>query len=68
MNRIRLAITAALLLPLAGCATLPPDTRAQEISYQALAAVDAAETLRIADSPARYHPRANPAEPAKAAA
>jgi hypothetical protein len=54
MNRIRLAITAALLLPLAGCATLPPDTAREEAAYQVLAAVDGAETLRTADNPTRY--------------
>jgi hypothetical protein len=54
MKPLRLAIAAALL-PLAGCATLPPDTRAEEITYQSLAAIDATETLRTADEPARYH-------------
>jgi hypothetical protein len=48
-------VLAATVGLLSGCAALPAETRAEETTYQVLAAVDAMQTLRTADTPGRLH-------------
>lgn len=43
------------VLLLTGCAALPPDSKLPEAAYQALHAVDFAQTVQIARSPDCYH-------------
>lgn len=47
-------ITALVVLLLAGCASWTPETRREEIAFQALSAVDATQTIRIAREPDRF--------------
>jgi hypothetical protein len=55
LRALKLAAAIALVALTASCAALPTETRNEEIVYQAVAAADAAQTLRIADEPTRFH-------------
>jgi hypothetical protein len=55
--RMRLAVLIGMLL-LSGCATfrdLSPETRAEELTWQSLHAIDTAQTLSIAHDPDCYY-------------
>jgi hypothetical protein len=54
-HTVRAVVAAAVLLPLVGCASLPNEIRAEEVTYQVVAAVDAMQTMRTADTPGRLH-------------
>jgi hypothetical protein len=49
------ALIALFALTLGGCAALSPEARDEEVAYQVAAAVDLTQTLRIADTPERFH-------------
>lgn len=59
---MRTAIAGAVVCAcaLTGCSALSPETRAEETAYQVLSAVDASQTLSIADHPAQFR-EMNPA-------
>jgi hypothetical protein len=54
MDALLLALALLFLLSFGGCATLPPEQRAEEAAYQSLHLVDTLQTLQIHNGYSSY--------------